>query len=294
MNLHRCFHRWLPWLLGLLAAHATAVTVVDDRGVQVTITQPPQRIVTLLPSLAETVCMLGECNRLVGTDNHANWPEQVKALPKLGGLEDTSLEALVRLKPDVVLLAKSSRNIARMEELGLKVLALEPQNMADVKRVIFTVSQVLQLPQAESRAQSLWQRALQSIASAKSQMPASAIGVRVYFEASTGGYAAGEASFIGEVMQQMGLRNIVPASMGAFPQLNPEYVVRAQPQVILLGEPMAVQLYKRPGWSNMAAVKSQRVCAFKPSEGDVLVRPGPRLGEAAQLMLTCLQHHFKP
>ena len=111
---------------------------------------------------------------------------------------------------------------------------------------------------------------------------------------SDGAVAGGGDVGSGEVMQQMGLRNIVPASMGAFPQLNPEYVVRAQPQVILLGEPMAVQLYKRPGWSNMAAVKWQRVCAFKPSEGDVLVRPGPRLGEAAQLMLTCLQHHFKP
>ncbi|NBX56792.1 MAG: ABC transporter substrate-binding protein, partial [Betaproteobacteria bacterium] len=131
-------------------------------------------------------------------------------------------------------------------------------------------------------------------ATAKQQVPAQALGARVYFEASIGGYAAGEESFIGEVMAQMGLRNIVPANMGAFPQLNPEFVVRAQPQIILLGEPMAVQLHKRPGWSHMEAIRAHRVCAFSVSEGDVLVRPGPRLGQAAQLIAACLQKHFRP
>ena len=284
----------LCFLLACLAAQAFAVTVVDDRGVQVTLTQAPQRIVTLLPSLAETVCMLDACNRLVGTDKHANWPTQVKTLPKLGGLDDTSLEALVRLKPDLVLLAKSSRHINRMESLGLKVLALEPQNMADVKRVNLTVARALQLPEADSKAEQLWQHALQGIAKAQQQVPSKAVGASVYFEASTGGYAAGEASFIGEVMKQMGLKNIVPIGMGAFPQLNPEFVVRANPQVILLGEPMATQLHQRPGWARMQAVQQHRVCTFTPAEGDVLVRPGPRLGEAAQLIASCLQKHFHP
>lgn len=281
-------------LLGLLVSHASAITVVDDRGVQVTLTQAPERIVTLLPSLAETVCMLDACNRLVGTDKHANWPASVKALPKLGGLEDTPLEALVRLKPDLVLAAKSSRHINRMESLGLKVLALEPQNMADVKRMTFTVARALQLPQADHKAEQLWQNALQGIAHAHQQMPSRAAGMRVYFEASTGGYAAGEASFIGEIMSQLGLKNIVPHSMGAFPQLNPEFVVRAQPQIILLGEPVAMQIQNRPGWSQMAAVQEHRVCAFTAAQGDVLLRPGPRLGEAAQLIATCLQKHFQP
>lgn len=281
-------------LLGVLSVQAFAVTVVDDRGVRVTLTQAPQRIVSLLPSLAETVCMLNACNRLVGTDKHANWPAQVKALPKLGGLEDISMEALVRLKPDLVLLAKSSRHINRMENLGLKVLALEPQNMADVNRVTFTVARALQLPEADGQAEQIWQSALQGIAKAQQQVPSTAVGASVYFEASTGGYAAGEASFIGEVMKQMGLKNIVPIGMGAFPQLNPEFVVRAQPQIILLGEPMATQLHQRPGWSRLQAIQQHRVCAFTAGEGDVLVRPGPRLGEAAQLIAACLQKHFHP
>ena len=278
--------------LGLWLQSAAAVTVTDDRQVAVTFTQAPKRIVTLLPSLAETVCVLGACDRLVGTDKHANWPASVKALPKLGGLDDTQLEALVRLKPDVVLLAKSARIIARLEALGIPVLALEPQTHADVHRVLQTVAAVLQLPNAQDQADAVWQNIQRQVSQAKSNIPAQAINATVYLEASTGGYAAGEASFIGEIMRQLGLKNIVTSSMGAFPKLNPEFVVRANPQLIVLAQPMASNLSQRPGWSGIAAIKNKRVCVFPSGQADILVRPGPRLGEAAQLISDCVQRSF--
>ena len=284
--------RLLMACIGVWLQVASAVTVVDDRQVAVTFTQAPKRIVTLLPSLAETVCVLGACDRLVGTDKHANWPISVKALPKLGGLDDTQLEALVRLKPDVVLLAKSARIIHRLQALGIPVVALEPQSFADVQRVLRAVAVVLQLPDAQAQADAVWASIQTQIAKANSQLPASSLNATVYFEASTGGYAAGESSFMGEVMHQLGLKNIVPASMGAFPQLNPEFVVRANPQLIVLAQPMVTQLSQRPGWSGIDAIKHQRVCAFPPQQADVLVRPGPRLGEAAQLISDCVKRSF--
>ncbi len=280
--------------LGIWLHSAAAVTVTDDRQVAVTFTQAPKRIVTLLPSLAETVCVLGACDRLVGTDKHANWPASVKALPKLGGLDDTQLEALVRLKPDVVLLAKSARIIARLEALGIPVLALEPQTHADVHRVLQTVAAVLQLPNAQDQADVVWQNIQRQVSQAKSNIPAQAINATVYLEASTGGYAAGEASFIGDILRQLGLKNIVPAGMGAFPKLNPEFVVRANPQLIVLAQPMAINLSQRPGWSGIAAIKNKRVCVFPSGQADILVRPGPRLGEAAQLISDCVLRSFAP
>ena len=280
--------------LGIWLHSAAAVTVTDDRQVAVTFTQAPKRIVTLLPSLAETVCVLGACDRLVGTDKHANWPASVKALPKLGGLDDTQLEALVRLKPDVVLLAKSARIIARLEALGIHVLALEPQTHADVHRVLQTVAAVLQLPNAQDQADVVWQNIQRQVSQAKSNIPAQAINATVYLEASTGGYAAGEASFIGDILRQLGLKNIVPAGMGAFPKLNPEFVVRANPQLIVLAQPMAINLSQRPGWSGIAAIKNKRVCVFPSGQADILVRPGPRLGEAAQLISDCVLRSFAP
>jgi iron complex transport system substrate-binding protein len=278
--------------MGLWFHAAVAVTVTDDRQVTVTFTQAPKRIVTLLPSLAETVCVLGACDRLVGTDKHANWPASVKALPKLGGLDDTQLEALVRLKPDLVLLAKSARIIQRLEALGIAVLALEPQTHADVHRVLQTVAVVLQLSNAQDQADAVWQNIQQQVNQAKANIPSQAINATVYLEASTGGYAAGEASFIGEILRQLGLKNIVPAGMGAFPQLNPEFVVRANPQLMVLAQPMVTHLSQRPGWSGIAAIKNKRVCAFPSAQADVLVRPGPRLGEAAQLISDCVQSSF--
>ena len=285
---------WLFVCLGLWLQAAPAVTVTDDRQVAVMFTQTPKRIVTLLPSLAETVCVLGACERLVGTDKHANWPASVRALPKLGGLDDTQLEALVRLKPDVVLLAKSARIIARLEALGIPVLALEPQTHADVHRVLQTVAAVLQLPNAQEQADAVWQNIQRQVSQAKTNIPVQAINATVYLEASTGGYAAGEASFIGEIMRQLGLKNIVPAGMGAFPQLNPEFVVRANPQLIVLAQSMVTNLSQRPGWSTIAAIKNKRVCVFPSGQADILVRPGPRLGEAAQLISDCVFRSFAP
>jgi iron complex transport system substrate-binding protein len=283
---------WLFVCLNLWLHAAAAITVIDDRQVAVTFTKAPKRIVTLLPSLAETVCVLGACERLVGTDKHANWPASVKALPKLGGLDDTQLEALVRLKPDVVLLAKSARIIARLEALGIPVLALEPQTHADVHRVLQTVAVALHLPNAQDQADAVWQNIQRQVSQAKSNIPAKATNATVYLEASTGGYAAGEASFIGEIMRQLGLKNIVTSSMGAFPQLNPEFVVRANPQLIVLAQPMVTHLSQRPGWSTIAAIKNKRVCAFASAQADILVRPGPRLGEAAHLISDCVQRSF--
>jgi len=280
--------------MGLWLHAASAVTVIDDRQVAVTFTQAPKRIVTLLPSLAETVCVLGACERLVGTDKHANWPASVKALPKLGGLDDTQLEALVRLKPDVVLLAKSARIIARLEALGIPVLALEPQTHADVQRVLQTVAVALHLPNAQDQADAVWQNIQRQISQAKSNIPAQAINATVYLEASTGGYAAGETSFIGEIMRQLGLKNIVTSSMGAFPKLNPEFVVRANPQLIVLAQPIVTNLSQRPGWSGITAIKNKRVCVFPSEQADILVRPGPRLGEAAQLISDCVLRSFAP
>jgi len=283
---------WLFFCLNLWLTAAAAVTVTDDRQVAVTFTQAPKRIVTLLPSLAETVCVLGACDRLVGTDKHANWPASVKALPKLGGLDDTQLEALVRLKPDVVLLAKSARIIARLEALGIPVLALEPQTHADVHRVLQTVAVALHLPNAQDQADAVWQNIQRQVSQAKSNIPAQAINATVYLEASTGGYAAGEASFIGEIMRQLGLKNIVTSSMGAFPKLNPEFVVRANPQLIVLAQSMVTHLSQRPGWSGITAIKNKRVCVFPSAQADILVRPGPRLGEAAQLISDCVRRSF--
>ena len=102
------FTRLTGLLLLLVSAAAQALLVTDDRGIVVTFAQSPQRIVSVLPSLTETVCELGQCPRLVGADRYSNYPDRVRTLPKVGGGLDPNIEAIIALKPDVVLLATSS------------------------------------------------------------------------------------------------------------------------------------------------------------------------------------------
>jgi len=266
----------------LQAAHAYQVT--DDRGVSINFDKPPQRIVSLLPSLAETVCALGQCDRLVGVDRYSNDPDRVKKLPKVGGGLDPNIEAVVALKPDLVLLATSSQAGERLQALGLKVMALEPKTHADVRQVLEKLGQVLGV----GDAQRVWQGIEAGMQTAAQSLPARFKTTRVYFEVNSAPYAAGESSFIGETLSRLGVQNIVPASMGPFPLVNPEFVVRADPDVIMVGDINFAGMAGRPGWAGMRAIAMQQVCVFTPAQSDMLVRPGPRMADGARLMAQCL------
>ena len=110
----------------------------------------------------------------------------------------------------------------------------------------------------------------------------------MYFEVNTGPYAAGESSFIGETLARLGVQNIVSPELGPYPRVNPEYVVRANPDIIMIGQRNVAGMAQRPGWAGMRALREQRVCVFTPEESDVLVRPGPRVAEGARLLARCI------
>jgi iron complex transport system substrate-binding protein len=268
----------------ILSRPALALQFTDDRGINISLTQPPQRIVSLLPSLTEMVCALDQCQRLVGVDRYSNFPASVRALPQVGGGLDPSIEAVVALKPDVVLMAISARAGERLQALGIKVVALEPKTHADVRRVLETMGVLLGVQDA----QRVWRVIDAGVSAAAQSLPSAARSTRVYFEASSGPYAAGESSFIGETLARLGVKNIVPSSLGPFPKLNPEFVVRANPDLIMVGDTNYIGMEQRPGWSSMRALREQRVCLFNRDEADMLVRPGPRMAEGARIMARCV------
>jgi iron complex transport system substrate-binding protein len=290
----RCYVSWLAALaaVALLAGASTAqaVQLTDDQGVTITLARAPQRIVSLLPSLTETVCALGQCQRLVGVDRYSNFPESVNKLPQVGGGMDPNIEAIVALHPDVVLAALSSRSAQRLAALGIPVFALEPKNHADVQRAIGKLSQLLEI----ADGQKLWREIDAGLNAAVQSIPASVRGTRVYFEVNRGPFGAGEASFIGETLMRLGVKNILPAKLGPFPKINPELVVRENPDLIMVGDAILDEMQQRPGWRNIRALREQHVCVFGREQSDVLVRPGPRLAESARIMAQCLSDKAPP
>jgi iron complex transport system substrate-binding protein len=195
------------------------------------------------------------------------------------------VEAIVALKPDLVLLATSSVVAQRLRSLGIKVVALEPRTHAEVRAAMATLGQLFEITDA-TRA---WQDIETGMRAAAQVLAPRQPKTRVYFEVNAAPYAAGEASFIGETLAILGVANIVPANLGAFPRINPEMVVRADPDVIMVGDGTLSSLAARPGWNRLKAIVQGRVCVFTPDQSDTMVRPGPRMAQAAYLIAQCLK-----
>ena len=273
--------------LGLCAqVRADPIRITDDRGRAEAFARSPRRIVSLLPPLTEFVCVLDACGRLVGTDRYSNWPAAVTSLPKLGGLDDVAFEAIVALHPDVVLAGTSSRVIDRLEELGIPVVALEAKTLSDAHRMLTLLGVLLGTPSSGER---VWQNIDSQIKIAAAQVPSRYRGSRVYFEISEAPYAASASSFIGELLTRLGMANAVPAELGPFPHLNPEYVRRAQPDLVMSSARELAGMAGRPGWEELKALRAGQTCGFSETENDTLMRSGPRLGEAAKAIVACLK-----
>lgn len=278
---------WAVLVVGLMSAAraGTGTVLTDDTGTTHRVAAAPQRIVSLMPSLTEAVVLLGGGDRLVGVDRYSNWPATLVSLPRLGGLEDVAVEAVVRLRPDVVLASTASRAVQRLASLGVPVLRFRSDTHEDVRRTLGQLAVLLGRPEA---GPALWRRIEGELDAAAARLPVALRGQRVLFEVG-GGYVAGPSSFIGQTLQRLGMAPVVDAALGPFPRPNPEALLRAQPQVVLGAQAEMATLPSRPGWSALLAVARGRVCRFEPARYDVLVRPGPRMGEAAAHIVECLE-----
>ena len=276
----------------MVAAPAGAVVVRDDLGRAVSFAQVPLRIITLLPSLTETVCALGACDRLVATDRFSNWPAQVDALPKVGGLDDAAVEAIVALQPDLILMSESQRITERLRELGITTFALKSATYADIGRTLTSVGEILGVSERAAVLNRTLNDEVRKIG-AQAQARLHGRHPTVYFEVDRAPYAAGPQSFIGELLARLGARNVVTADLGEFPKLNPEYVVRHDPDVIFVSAVEAQHLSERPGWDTLRAVREHRLCAFGAHVDDTVVRPGPRVVEGMRALADCLDR-FAP
>jgi iron complex transport system substrate-binding protein len=164
-------------------------------------------------------------------------------------------------------------------------MVMHTRSHQDVRRSLQRLGQLLGEPAAAAAS---WHRIDAQMDEAAARVPLALRGKTVYFEVESAPYAAGPSSFIGETLQRLGLRNIVPAALGPFPKLSPEFVVRASPDIIIAEARNVRDMAQRPGWAAMPALQRGQLCAFASGPYEVLVRPGPRMGEAALQLADCL------
>ena len=260
---------------------AFPVTVTDFRSRSVTIAVRPLRIVSIGPSNTEFLFALGAGERVVGVDDFSDTPAAASKLEKVGGVK-VSVEKVVSLKPDLVLSVKfSDGTIEKIAATGVPTLVVDPVGLSDVARTALLLGRAVGADGDKLATQIDTQ--LQAV---KSTVAKATTRPRVFHEvdASDPGkpFTVGPGSYIQDLIDLAGGTNIAATAASAYPQISLEEVLRADPEVIVLGDAdygtTPEQVAARPGWSAISAVKNKRVFGISDS---LVSRPGPRVADAA-------------
>ncbi|MFC3862533.1 ABC transporter substrate-binding protein [Deinococcus antarcticus] len=264
------------------AATKYPLTVTDDLGRSVTLKSEPRRIVAMLPSHTEVLFAIGAGEKLVGIDEYSTYPKaQTDKLPKVGSGYVPNIEAIVALKPDLVLADESanSRLTEKLAAAGLTVYGGTAQTYNEVFEKIAVLGKLTNREVNATKLVTKMRGDLNDLQKTVLKLPK----VSVYYEVDPAPYSVGPNSFIGALIAKAGGQTIVPAKLGNFPKIDPELIVKSNPRVMIGLTPDDAK--KRPGWANLQAVKTNRVYKPTDEERDALVRPGPRLAVALRSLI---------
>ncbi len=249
--------------------------VKDDLGNEVTFKSPPKRIVSLAPSNTEILFAVGAGDQVVGVTDFCNYPEDALKKEKVGGFSNPNIEKIISLKPDFVFGARGNPKdlLLRLSDMGIKTLAFDPRSIEDVFSLIKLIGDITDHP---DEANELLVKLMEKRKKVDDEVKKFEK-KRVYLEIWNNPYmSAGKNTFVGKLIEEAGGINIAENAKGDWPILSQEYIIKENPEVIILGymgaDPGDVK--KRPGWENIDAVKNGRIYTINP---DLIFRPGPRI-----------------
>jgi|GEM_PF-405658 len=245
--------------------------------------KPPQRIITLAPSLTETAFALGLGGRVVGVGDYDQWPPEAATRPRLGGLINPNLERMVALQPDLAVLLPSQEDIARrLETLGIETLILPSETLEDVETAYRRLGTVGGVSATAEEAVAAFRRRLAPRAVARDAR------VMLSLSRPVGSVAtvriAGPDTFLDELLGRLGAVNAFADAPTRYPLVGLEEILARAPDVIVEIYPEAVsaatEAALRQDWQRVAprlpAVRDERIAVIG---GTFTVVPGPRLPE---------------
>jgi iron complex transport system substrate-binding protein len=259
--------------------------IVDETGRTVHVPMSVARIVSLAPSLTETVYALGLQDRLVGDTDYCDYPPDAQKKTKVGGIINPNLEEIAALRPDVVLVTKNINRldtVRALDTLGIPTYASgEPQTVADIVASTKKLADLLGAPDAGKNLADDMERRLSAL-NAKLQ---AATPRRVLFVVwAEPLISAGKNTFIVDALRHAGAVSIVDSTKD-WPQTNLEQVVRLQPDYLVFASGHSEDavrdfeaLANRPGWRILDAVHNRRFAVIS----DAVNRPAPRIVSAIE------------
>lgn len=260
-----------------------------------------QRIVSLVPSVTETLFAIDAQDMIVARTDFCTWPPEVAAIPSVGGFDGKtiSLERILSFKPDLVCLAEVMHNhlIQPLEDLGIEVFVSNAESVQHIQDEIlmlgsFTGKMDDTMLLLDTISWQLEQARIQATEKATAESPDT-----VYWEVAAAPYfTPGKDSFITDLLAVIGLENIFAQVPQAYPQVSEESIIAGQPQVIFFpdynhqGQQAMQTIARRAGWQTLPAVINGKIF---PVDSDLFSRPGPRIGEMA-LQLVDLIYGLPP
>ena len=289
----RCFQTVII-LVGALAAAGCGAA--SDRTPSVP--GHPQRIVSLAPSLTETLFALGLGDRVVGVTRYCAYPAEARVLPRVGGHLDPNFEAIVLLEPDLVVVIPSSHeNKRRLQSLGIRVLEVDQHDVDAVLKSVATVADACGVGERGAALRSTIEDRLADVASTVAGSPRVRTLVVVGHQIGGGAvrsvWAAGPDTFYDGVLRIAGGVNAVDGGVARYPELSREGLTALDPDVVLdmiagVGERNLDLDEVRAGWRRLSELRAVREDRVSVLEGDHVVVPGPRLPEMVEAVARAL------
>ena len=228
------------------------------------------RIVSLSPAMTEVLFALGAKNNIVGVTTFCDYPEEAKAIYKVGDFSHPSVERIVGLKPNLVVvnLPEQKRIKQNLEKLKINIFVSSPKSLDDICDEITEIGKILN---KENLADSLVSYIKSNIKNIKVKQKK-----RMYIELSPRPIVTvGSKTFLNELIVMAGAENIFSDLNKEYPIVSQEEVIKRNPEIIIILHPEEIE--DRTGWSKIEAIKNGRI--IKDLNQDHLLRYGPRLVE---------------
>lgn len=266
-------------------------TITDDTGASITLSAPPQKIVSLAPSNTEVLFAIGVGDRVVADTQSCDYPPEAKNRPHIGGMSAGDLERIQVALPDLVVAVGSinQKLIAALRAAHIPTLAVQPRTTDDVLATVRLIGKATgQDTEAERLAADVKAR-IDKVRSVTASAPSRPKTLIVY--GANPIYTSPPDSYIHDLIGVAGGTDIVQTPL---PQniISPAVVIERAPDVIICAPALREKLKALPGWAIVPAVKTDRF--FATTGTAELTRPGPRLAEAVEQLARYLHPDLFP